>query len=212
MSRIAIIDYGSGNLRSVMQAVRAAADPTDEIAFATCADQIDLADRVIFPGQGAMPDCMHSLAQSGMRDALVNALRNKPVFAICIGIQMLFDFSQEGDVAGLGIHSGNVLRFPDGMTETSGIRLKIPQMGWNVVHQTVEHPVFAGVPNDSWFYFVHSYYVAPSDPALTVATTDYGIQFTSAIARDNIFATQFHAEKSAELGLRMLSNFMHWNP
>ncbi|MDY6010098.1 MAG: imidazole glycerol phosphate synthase subunit HisH [Duodenibacillus sp.] len=212
MSRIAIVDYGTGNLRSVSQAVRAAA-PDCEVLVTGCAQDIARADRVIFPGQGAMGDCMRNLEASGLKDTVLQALAQKPVLAICIGLQMLFEKSDENDCAGLGLYKGKVIRFPQAALMTaSGVRLKVPQMGWNTVQQRQHHPVWDGIADGSWFYFVHSYFVAPEDDTLTAATTSYGLPFVCAVARDNVFATQFHPEKSADAGLRLFANFVHWNP
>ncbi len=213
MTRIAIVDYGTGNLRSVSQAVCAVAAPTDSVLVTGNAEEIRTADRVIFPGQGAMGDCMRHLSESGLKEAVLQALTQKPVLAICIGLQMLFERSDENDCAGLGIYQGKVLRFPEAALKLGdGSCLKVPQMGWNTVQQRQHHPMFDGIADSSWFYFVHSYFVAPVDDTLTAATTSYGLPFVCAVARDNVFATQFHPEKSADAGLKLFSNFIHWNP
>lgn len=212
MSAIAIVDYGTGNLRSVSQAVRAAA-PEQDVLVTGCPEEIARADRVIFPGQGAMGDCMRSLQDSGLKQVLLQALANKPVLAICIGLQMLFDKSDENDCAGLGLYRGKVIRFPEtALVRADGARLKVPQMGWNTVQQRCAHPLWKGIADSSWFYFVHSYFVAPEDDTLTAGTTSYGLPFVCAVARDNIFATQFHPEKSADAGLQLFANFVHWQP
>jgi glutamine amidotransferase len=209
---IAIVDYGMGNLRSVAQAMRRAA-PEADVAIVDRPAAIHAADRVVLPGQGAMPDCMRCLRESGLQDALREAARSKPLLGVCVGEQMLFDWSAEGDTPGLGLLPGKVLRFElDGMLQDDGSRFKVPQMGWNRVRQTRAHPIWDGIADDAFFYFVHSYYVAPAQPELTVGATVYGSAFTSAVARDNIFATQFHPEKSADAGLRLYRNFVHWNP
>lgn len=209
---IAIVDYGMGNLRSVAQALKQAA-PEADVAIVERPEAIRAADRVVLPGQGAMPDCMRSLAQSGLQDAVLEASRTKPLMGVCVGEQMLFDWSAEGDTKGLGLLPGKVVRFElDGKLQDDGSRFKVPQMGWNVVREVRPHPLWDGVPDGSFFYFVHSYYVVPDDPAHTVGETPYGAPFTSAVARDNIFATQFHPEKSAAAGLRLYRNFVHWNP
>ncbi len=156
---------------------------------------------------------MRHLDASGLRDAVLRAARTRPLFGVCVGEQMLFDWSAEGDTPGLGVLPGEVLRFPpQAMHAADGARLKVPHMGWNRVRQTKEHPIWSGVPDDAYFYFVHSYYVVPTDPAHIAGRTDYGIAFTCAVARDNIFATQFHPEKSAANGLRLYENFVRWNP
>ncbi len=212
MSTIAIVDYGTGNLRSVSQAVHAVAG-ADEVVVTGEAARIRAADRVIFPGQGAMGDCMRHLEESGLRPAVEEALKTKPVLAICIGMQMLFEKSDENNCAGLGLYAGKVLRFPEAALETaSGARLKVPQMGWNTIIRRQNHPLWNGISDGAWFYFVHSYFVAPVDDSLTAATTSYGLPFVCAVARDNVFATQFHPEKSAGDGLRLFSNFVNWDP
>ena len=213
MSLIAVVDYGTGNLRSVSQAVMAVADPADNVIVTQDAAMLAAADRVVFPGQGAMRDCMRQLEMSGLKDAVLDALSNKPVLAICIGLQMLFDRSDEGDCAGLGLYRGKCLKFPaTALVCADGTRLKVPQMGWNTVTQRQSHEMWNGIRNGAWFYFVHSYFVAPVDDTLTAGTTSYGLPFVCAVARENVFATQFHPEKSAADGLRLFSNFIHWNP
>lgn len=211
MTRVAIIDYGMGNLRSVAKAIEHVA-PGTEVIVSSEATTVAAADRVVFPGQGAMPDCMRELDARGLRQAVLDAAANKPFLGICIGLQMLFQHSQEGDVPGLGILAGDVRRFVDPVDPHSGARLKVPHMGWNGVRQTREHALWDGIGDDERFYFVHSYYVQPLDTALIAGQTDYGAVFTSAIARDNIFAVQFHPEKSAQAGLRLLANFIGWTP
>ncbi|HEY9191816.1 MAG TPA: imidazole glycerol phosphate synthase subunit HisH [Methyloversatilis sp.] len=211
MTRVAIIDYGMGNLRSVAKAIEHVA-PDAEVIVSSDAAAVAGADRVVFPGQGAMPDCMRELDARGLRMAVLDAAASKPFLGICIGLQMLFQHSQEGDVPGLGVLDGDVRRFADPVDPVSGVRLKVPHMGWNGVTQTRQHPLWQGIDDDERFYFVHSYYVQPQDPALTAGRTTYGAPFTSAIARDNIFAVQFHPEKSAHAGLRLLQNFIGWTP
>jgi glutamine amidotransferase len=209
---IAIVDYGMGNLRSVAQALKKAA-PHADVAIVDRPEAIRAADRVVLPGQGAMPDCMRSLGESGLQDAVLEAARTKPLMGVCVGEQMLFDWSAEGDTRGLGLLPGKVVRFElDGQVQDDGSRFKVPQMGWNRVHQTQPHPLWDGVPDGSFFYFVHSYYVVPQNATHTSGETMYGVPFTSAVARDNIFATQFHPEKSADIGLRIYRNFVEWNP
>jgi glutamine amidotransferase len=176
-------------------------------------EEVQLAERIVLPGQGAMRDCMRELADSGLRESVLDALRTKPVMGVCIGMQMLLDHSEEQDTPGLGVVGGQVKRFRlDGRTQPDGSRYKVPQMGWNRVLQAQPHPIWSGVPDGAWFYFVHSYYAEPSNPRHSAGLTDYGQSFTSAVARDNIFATQFHPEKSAADGLMLYRNFLHWNP
>jgi glutamine amidotransferase len=210
MVDVAVVDYGMGNLRSVEQALRKVA-PASEIVVTDDADTIANAKRVVFPGQGAMPDCMRELDARGLRDAVLLAASNKPFLGICIGLQMLFDHSDEGDVDGLGILRGKVLRFPSHMQDAQGNKLKVPHMGWNQVHH-VQHPLWAGIEQDARFYFVHSYYVQPQDASLVQATSQYPRSFVCAVAKDNLFAVQFHPEKSQAAGLKLLQNFMQWNP
>jgi glutamine amidotransferase len=212
VSTIAVIDYGMGNLRSVSKAIEHVADGAIVQVTADPA-LVAAADRVVFPGQGAMPDCMKELADRGLRDAVIAASKNKPFLGICIGQQMLFDWSEEGAVPGLGIFAGQVRRFPAAaMHAADGSPLKVPHMGWNEVRQTRPHALWEGIPDQERFYFVHSYFVAPQDSALTTGECTYGIPFTAAVGRDNIFATQFHPEKSAAMGLRLLANFVRWQP
>lgn len=212
MTTVAIIDYGMGNLRSVAKAIEHVA-PGHQVHVTCDPAVVARADRVVFPGQGAMPDCMRELELRGLRPAVLEAAASKPFLGICIGQQMLFKHSEEGDVPGLGIFAGEVVRFRDEqMIGADGSRLKVPHMGWNEVLHRGDHPLWAGIPDRERFYFVHSYYVAPADPAVIAAETDYGLRFTSAVARANIFAVQFHPEKSAQAGLRLLSNFIHWAP
>jgi glutamine amidotransferase len=212
---IAIVDYGMGNLRSVYQALRHAV-PEADVAIVEQPEAIRAADRIVLPGQGAMRDCMAHFSASGLQDAVMEAARNKPMLGVCVGEQMLFDWSEEGGANGtngLGLVPGKVVRFDlEGQLQDDGSRFKVPQMGWNRVHQTQNHPIWEGVPDNSFFYFVHSYYGVPDNPAHTSGETLYGAPFTSAIARDNLFATQFHPEKSADAGLRLYRNFVHWNP
>jgi len=212
MKKIVVVDYGMGNLRSVAQALRAVAPEADVLISGEVAD-IESADRIVLPGQGAMPDCMRSLRESGVQEALMVAARNKPLLGVCIGEQMLFDGSEEGDAAGLGLLPGKVVRFQlDGQLQEDGSRFKVPQMGWNQVRQNASHPMWQDIADNSYFYFVHSYYARPERDAHTVGTTVYGAPFSCAVARDNIFATQFHPEKSAATGLQLYKNFVHWNP
>jgi glutamine amidotransferase len=209
---IAIVDYGMGNLRSVAKALEHVA-PSATVRISADAAEIGAAERIVLPGQGAMPDCMRYLRESGLEEAVRAAAASKPVLAVCIGEQMLFERSEEGDTPGLALFAGNVMRFRDeAMRTADGARLKVPHMGWNRVRQTIRHPLWDGIAEASWFYFVHSYFVVPADQALVAATSDYGHRFTCAVARDNIFATQFHPEKSAAAGLKLYENFTRWNP
>ena len=211
---VAVVDYGMGNLRSVSQAVlHAAAGTGVEVVVARTAEQVQAAERVVLPGQGAMRDCMRELRDSGMLAAVLEAAAGKPLLGVCIGMQMLLDHSEEQDTPGLGLVPGRVVRFRlEGRRQPDGSRYKVPQMGWNRVRQQGAHALWQGIPDESWFYFVHSYHVAPAQARHGAASTDYGDRFTSAVARDNIFATQFHPEKSAELGLRLYRNFLQWRP
>jgi imidazole glycerol-phosphate synthase subunit HisH len=212
MSTIAVVDYGMGNLRSVAKALEHVA-PKHRVIISSQAEQIDAAQRVVFPGQGAMRDCMRYLDQSGLRDAVLRAAASKPLFGVCVGEQMLFDWSAEASTPGLGVLPGKVERFdPQRMVDADGSRLKVPHMGWNRVRQVKPHPIWAGVADSAFFYFVHSFYAVPQRADLVAATTEYGGSFTCAVASDNIFATQFHPEKSAALGLKMYANFVAWQP
>lgn len=215
---VAVVDYGMGNLRSVSQAVQAAAQGGGwHVLITSRPDEVRAAARVVLPGQGAMPDCMRELRDSGLQQAVLEAAANKPLFGVCVGMQMMLDHSAEGDTLALGLIHGEVVKFDlAGRLQPDGSRYKVPQMGWNQVrqrdHGQGRHPVWAGVPDESYFYFVHSFYARPSDARHSAGEADYGSRFTAAIARDNIFATQFHPEKSAAHGLALYRNFLHWNP
>jgi glutamine amidotransferase len=212
MNKIVVVDYGMGNLRSVAQALRHVAPEADVRISGDVAD-IENADRLVFPGQGAMPDCMGCLRESGLQDVILRAAEKKPMLGVCVGEQLLFDWSEEGDTPGLGLLPGKVVRFRlDGQLQADGSRFKVPQMGWNRVRQTLSHALWRDIPDDSYFYFVHSYYAVPENGAHTAGQTDYGAPFSCAVTRDNIFATQFHPEKSAAAGLQLYKNFIHWNP
>ncbi len=212
MKKIVVVDYGMGNLRSVAQALRAVA-PEMDVQISGLADDLRRADRVVLPGQGAMPDCMRSLRESGLQEALLEVAKSKPLFGVCVGEQMLFDWSEEGDTPGLGLLPGKVLRFQlEGKMQEDGSRFKVPQMGWNQVRQAAAHPLWNGIADNSYFYFVHSYYAAPENPEHTVGETIYGAPFSCAVGRDNLFATQFHPEKSAAAGLQLYRNFVNWKP
>jgi len=215
MSRtVAVVDYGMGNLRSVSQAVmHVAAGSGIEVVVTQRPDAVMAAERVVLPGQGAMRDCMRELTNSGLKQAVLEAARSKPLFGVCVGMQMLLDHSEEQDTPGLGLIGGCVRRFRlEGMLQPDGSRYKVPQMGWNRVQQALPHPLWAGVPDGAWFYFVHSFYAEPSAAHHSAGLTEYGTRFTSAVARDNIFATQFHPEKSAADGLTLYRNFLAWKP
>jgi glutamine amidotransferase len=214
-NKVAVVDYGMGNLRSVAQAVMHAASVVDHAEVVVTSDPQVVRDahRVVLPGQGAMPDCMRELRESGLMDAVLEAAHNKPLFGVCVGMQMLLDHSAEGDTPGLGLIPGEVVKFDlAGRTQADGSRFKVPQMGWNQVLQTRAHPMWQDVPDNSYFYFVHSFYARPKDLTHCAAQTDYGGLFTCAVSHDNIFATQFHPEKSAAHGLALYRNFLHWNP
>ncbi len=212
MNSVVVVDYGMGNLRSVAKAIEHVA-PHARVLVTSDASEVAAAERVVVPGQGAMPDCMAQLAARGLREAVIAAAANKPFLGICVGLQMLFGHAEEGDVMGLEVLPGRVPRFPhEAMVAADGGRLKVPHMGWNEVHQAEAHPLWQGIPSGERFYFVHSYYVEPASPEVIAGSTHYGIPFTSAVARDNIFAVQFHPEKSAQAGLALLGNFMRWQP
>ncbi len=217
--KVAVVDYGMGNLRSVTQAVmHVAADAGVDVVWARTPAEVMAAERVVLPGQGGMRDCMRELHESGMYGAVMHAAQHKPLMGVCVGMQMLLDHSQELDTPCLGLIPGEVVKFElAGQIQPDGSRYKVPQMGWNQVwHSNLghprPHPVWGDVPDGSYFYFVHSYFARPSDARHSVGETDYGQRFSAAIARDNIFATQFHPEKSAEHGLSLYRNFLHWNP
>ena len=223
IKRVAVVDYGSGNLRSVSQAVQhVAASSGCEVQVTRSAADVIAAERVVLPGQGALHDCMRALRESGMHAAVLHAAANKPLFGVCVGMQMLLDCSHEGaegaGTPGLGLVPGEVVKFAlEGRTQPDGSRYKVPQMGWNQVLQNRQpggqpHALWAGIPDASWFYFVHSFYALPSDARHIVGEADYGGHFAAAIARDNIFATQFHPEKSADQGLALYRNFLAWQP
>lgn len=210
MINVAVIDYGMGNLHSVLKSIEAVNDGQARIALTSDPETVLRADKVVFPGQGAMRDCMRELRASGLAEAVVEATRQKPFFGICVGAQLLFDRSEEGDTPGLGLFPGEVRRFADGLSDASG-RLKVPHMGWNRVYQTQRHPLFAGIPDGERFYFVHSYYFAPRARDLVLAESEYPDRFACIVGRDNVFATQFHTEKSHLAGLQMMKNFLAWD-
>ena len=217
---VAVVDYGMGNLRSVSQAVRAAAQDSGwQVIVTSEPDQVRAAQRVVLPGQGAMPDCMAELRGSGLLESVLEAAASKPLFGVCVGMQMLLEHSEEGDTPGLGLFPGRVRKFDlAGRVQPDGSRFKVPQMGWNQVDPQRHgprqelHPLWNGIAQGAYFYFVHSFYAQPSNAAHCAAEADYGGRFAAAIARDNLFATQFHPEKSAAHGLALFRNFLHWNP
>jgi imidazole glycerol-phosphate synthase subunit HisH len=212
MNTIAVVDYGMGNLRSVSKALEHVA-PLATVIVTSDPAVISSASRVVVPGQGAMPHCMQALADHGLREAVVDAAKNKPFLGICLGLQMLFEESEEGNSPGLGILPGRVKKFVlNESTDTDVQKLKVPHMGWNQVHQVLKHPLWHGVANDSRFYFVHSYFVVANELEIIAASTNYPAPFTCAIAKFNIFAVQFHPEKSHLAGLTLLSNFSKWMP
>jgi glutamine amidotransferase len=202
---IAIIDYGMGNLKSVHNAFKYVAPNTESIVTSS-PDIIHKADRVVFPGQGAMPDCIREMDEKGLREVVISSAKTKPFLGICIGLQMLFDFSEEGNIVGLGLLKGKVKRF----VKKADSNMKIPHMGWNNVEQNSSHPLWSNVKNNDRFYFVHSYFVNESDQSIVQGLTNYDVSFTSAVAKDNLFAVQFHPEKSGDAGLKILSNFVSW--
>jgi glutamine amidotransferase len=218
---IAIVDYGMGNLRSVAQALMRVA-PEAKVMISSKVEEIKAADKVVLPGQGALPDCMSHLQESGLLDAVLEASRTKPMLGVCVGEQMLFESSAEVRfdapagtkvTPGLGLLPGKVIRFDlAGKNQADGSHFKVPHMGWNQVQQIQKHALWEGIPDNASFYFVHSYYAVPANSAHTVGATEYGSLFTCAVAKDNIFATQFHPEKSAHLGLRLYQNFTRWQP
>ena len=219
---VAVVDYGMGNLRSVSQAVQHVALGSGfDVVVTARPEDVMAAERIVLPGQGAMADCMTELAESGLLESVLHAAANKPLFGVCVGMQMLLSHSAEGrpgdggaGTNGLGLVPGKVLKFDlAGQVQADGSRYKVPQMGWNQVSQSTPlHPIWQCVPDDSYFYFVHSFYAQPSDARHTAGTACYGERFTAAIARDNIFATQFHPEKSATQGLALYRNFLSWKP
>ena len=214
---IVVIDYGMGNVRSAAQALIKVA-PTANVMISSDAAVIDTADRVVFPGQGAMPDCMSEMRSSGLEQAVRRAAARKPFLGICVGMQMLFEFSEEArppafSTAGLGLFKGAVKRFPAAlMVDAQGQKLKVPHMGWNQVQQDSAHPLWQGIASGARFYFVHSFYPEPAHPAESTGSADYPFRFTCAVARDNLFGVQFHPEKSHDTGLTLFANFVAWQP
>lgn len=218
---VVVVDYGMGNLRSVSQAIQAVAHETGHtVTISSHSEEIIKADRLVLPGQGAMRDCMISLDQAGLRQVILEQSRKKPLLGVCVGMQMLLEHSEEGGVSGttgLGLIQGQVKRFQlDGQLQPDGSRYKVPQMGWNrarpMAHGGKYHPIWEGIADGSYFYFVHSYFAQPTHDSDVAGRTFYGENFACAIARDFIVATQFHPEKSAESGLRLYQNFLRWRP
>ena len=214
MKTVAVVDYGMGNLRSVSNAVRHVAQGSGyEVVVTSRPEEVRAAERIVLPGQGAMPDCMREFRESGLMESVLEGAATKPLMGVCVGMQMMLDRSDEGPTDGLGLIHGTVMRFRlEGQLQPDGSRYKVPQMGWNRVSQSQPHPIWAGVADGSFFYFVHSFYARPSDARHSTGESEYGVRFTAAIGRDNIFATQFHPEKSADQGLALYRNFLHWNP
>ncbi len=211
--RVAVVDYGMGNLRSVAKALEHVVEAGDRVSVTSHPDEILGADRVVFPGQGAARDCMTAISDYHLNRAVLDAAHSKPFLGICMGLQVLMEYSEENDGTELlKLFSGQVRHFTRDARGGDGRRLKTPHMGWNQVHHSRDHPLWQDIAENSRFYFVHSYYVAPAEADLTAATTDYGVTFTSALSRDNLFAVQFHPEKSADAGLTLLRNFLRWEP
>ncbi|MGW8248850.1 MAG: imidazole glycerol phosphate synthase subunit HisH [Acidiferrobacterales bacterium] len=213
MTHIAVIDYGMGNLRSVCKALEHVA-PTAKVELVTDADSLRTADKVVFPGQGAIRACVDALDRHQLHEALIDSIHAKPFLGICLGLQALYESSEEGGgTDGLGVIPGIVRRFPaEKMVEAkTGTRLKVPHMGWSRVDQHQPHPLWHGIEDGSRFYFVHSYFADTAESAWITGTTEYGVRFTSAAGRENIFAVQFHPEKSQHAGLKLLENFVNWD-
>ncbi len=212
MSSVAIIDYGMGNLHSIAKALQHA-DRSVSVMVTDEPAAILRADRVVFPGVGAIRDCMEALRARRLAPVLREAAASRPLLGICLGMQALLDASEENEgTACLGLLPGRVVRFADGLVDARGQPLKIPHMGWNRVQPRIGHPVWAGIEAGSWFYFVHSYHAVPAETADIVGTADYPVPFAAALARGNLFAVQFHPEKSQAAGLRLLANFLSWSP
>jgi glutamine amidotransferase len=208
VQKVVVVDYGMGNLRSVQRALAHVADDAS-VEISSDPEKVRAADRIVFPGQGAMPDCMRYLRETGLEGAVREAAATKPFFGVCVGMQMLFESSEEGNTPGLGLLKGQVVRF---RMSPENHALKVPHMGWNQVRQVLPHALWLGIDDGARFYFVHSFYARPGESGQTAATTVYPNPFTSAVMRDNIFATQFHPEKSAAAGLTLYKNFLNWKP
>lgn len=212
MNTVAVIDYGMGNLHSVAKALEKVAEDT-QVLVSSDPDQVRKADRVVLPGVGAIRDCMAEIKRLGFDELVREVIINKPLLGVCVGMQALMESSVENDgTECIGILPGRVEFFGDDLRDPkTGERLKVPHMGWNQVHQAMEHPMWQGIADDSRFYFVHSYYVEPASPDLIAASCDYGITFTAAVTQGNVFATQFHPEKSQHAGLALYANFLKWD-
>ncbi|OFC35167.1 imidazole glycerol phosphate synthase subunit HisH [Acidithiobacillus caldus] len=210
LTHVGIVDYGMGNLHSVAKAVEHLGG---KATISSRAEELARCDRIVFPGVGAFGDCMAALEDRDLLEFVRVAANNRPFLGICLGMQLLMESSTEhGEHTGLGILPGLVLPFPEeALVAGDGRRLKVPHMGWNELHQLITHPLFAGIPQDAHYYFVHSFYVEPAHPDLLAASSDYGFAFCAALAQDNIFALQCHPEKSGEAGLRLLGNFLQWS-
>ncbi len=212
MQKIAVVDYGMGNLRSVVKALEHVVEGKQEVILTSVPEQVLQADRVVFPGQGAAGDCMRAIDDYGLRDTILEAVASRPFLGICMGMQVLFGHSEENmGTECLGSFPGRVRYFGDRHCDSDGNRLKVPHMGWNQLNQTREHPLWQGIEDGARFYFVHSYYLHTEDQSLTVGACEYGFEFSAAIAQDNVFALQCHPEKSADAGLQLLSNFINWD-
>ena len=212
MNTVAVIDYGMGNLHSVAKALETVAEGT-RVLVSHDPDEVRKADRVVLPGVGAIRDCMAEIKRLGFDEVVREVVISKPLLGVCVGMQALMEFSVENDgTECIGILPGRVEYFGDDLRDPrTGERLKVPHMGWNQVHQAMAHPMWQGIADDTRFYFVHSYYVQPAGPELIAASCDYGISFTAAVTRGNVFATQFHPEKSQHAGLALYANFLKWD-
>lgn len=212
MTTVAVVDYGMGNLHSVAKALQVACAGV-KVVVTDKPQELASADRIIFPGVGALRDCVNALAERDLDQAVIDVAQSKPFLGICLGMQALLEFSEEnGGTVGLGVLPGRVLRFATGLTDAKGDALKIPHMGWNQVRQSAPHAIWEGITDQSRFYFVHGYYVSPAHRETVIGEADYGGEFPAVIAKENVVATQFHPEKSQQNGLRLLANFLKWNP
>jgi glutamine amidotransferase len=212
MQTIAVVDYGMGNLRSVVNALEHVSGKQQQVVLTSSPDEVMKADRVVFPGQGAARDCMKAIQNYELRDTILAAAEQKPFLGICMGMQVLIDTSEENEGTDcLSLYTGKVKYFGDLHQDTAGNKLKVPHMGWNNLSQTKAHPLWHGIEECARFYFVHSYYLECADKQLIAGECDYGFTFTSAIAKDNVFALQCHPEKSADAGLQLLTNFVEWD-
>jgi glutamine amidotransferase len=212
MEKVVIVDYGMGNLHSVQSALMQVGTDKINLSISQDINEIQNADRIVFPGQGAAADCMQALNDLGLADAVRAAAKEKPFLGICMGMQVLLNHSEENDgVACLNMYPGTVKSFKKIFSAKLSSNLKVPHMGWNNIHASLDHPVWSGIKQDSYFYFVHSYFVEPEDKNLIAGTTDYGIEFASVIADGKVFAMQCHPEKSGDNGLSLLANFIAWN-